>query len=219
MLLPHFHQRKGIHPCTLHPHSPMEMRPSNPSGRACQSKKLSIRNDITALYIDSRKVGVEGIHAQTVIEDDGVSREEKIFRQGDAAAIRRMDWCSRTCVQIGARVWSPRLSVENATVAEVCPAFTIYWNTEGLIPEQFGANGRENGFSLLCFAVCAGEVRLAELNVFFIDFELRCGIFLRFNFDHSLTFFDAPIVQCKEHRRDVFTGFRVEVHGKNGYPA
>src|SRR5207249_2804053 len=162
MLLPHFHQRKGIHPRTLHPHSPMEMRPSNPSRRACQSKKLSIRNDITALHMDSRKVGVEGIHAQTVIENDGVPREEKILRQGNAAAIRRMDGCSRTCVQIGARVWSPRLSVKNAPMTEVCPAFTRNWNTEGLIPEHFGANGRENGFSLLCFSVCSGELRLVR---------------------------------------------------------
>src|SRR5439155_21006057 len=107
----------------------------------------------------------------------------------------------------------------NATVTEVCPAFTRNWNTEGLIPEHFGANGRENGFSLPSFAVCAGEVRLAELYVFFIDFEFGRGIFLRFNFDHCLTFFDPPIVQCKEHRRDVFAGFRVEVHAKNRYPA
>ena len=118
----------------------MEMRPSNPSRRARQPKKLSIRNHVAALHIDSRKVGIEGIHAQTVIENDGVPREEKILRQDHASAIRRMDGCSRTCVQIGARVWRPRLSVENAAVTEVCPGFTRNWNTEGLIPEHLGAD-------------------------------------------------------------------------------
>jgi len=117
------------------------MRPSNPSRCACQSNKLPIRNYIAALHIDSRKVGIEGIDAQTVVENDGVPREEKILRQDDAAAIRRMDGRSRTCVQIGARVWRPRLSVENAAVTEVCPRFTRNWNTEGIILEHFGADG------------------------------------------------------------------------------
>src|SRR3989442_12274543 len=119
----------------------MEMRPSNPSRRARQPKELSIRNHVAALHIDSRKVGIEGIHAQTVIENDGVPREEKSLRQDHASAIRRMDGCSRTCVQIGARVWRPRLSVENAAVTEICPRFPRKLDTERLHPEHLRAEG------------------------------------------------------------------------------
>src|SRR5256885_3467286 len=142
----------------------MQMRPGHASGRTGESKELSTGNHHAALYIDPRKVCIERIHAQTVIENNGVAREEQIFRQYNAAAVRRMDGRSCCCEQIGTCMWGSRLSVENAAVAEVRSSFTGNRDLEKLVPEHLVTDDRVDCFGLFFFAVCAREGRPAAFD-------------------------------------------------------
>src|SRR5437879_8130408 len=143
----------------------MQMRPGHASGRTGESKELSTGNHHAALYIDPRKVCIERIDSQTVIENNGIAREEQMFRQYNAAAVRRVDGRSCCCVQIGTCMWGSRLSVENAAVAEIRPSFTGNRGLARLVPVHFVTDVDVEGYGVFCFALCARRASVVGSDV------------------------------------------------------
>src|SRR5437870_5582818 len=85
---------------------------------------------MTSLDIDARKVRIERVNTQAVIDNDGVSREKQIFRQNNAAAIRCLDRRTGLCAEVRSRMRRAGLAVKNPPVSEIGAGLAGYGNTE-----------------------------------------------------------------------------------------
>lgn len=97
----------------------MQMRCGDAAGGAGEAEELAVLHGLAALHVDAGEVGVEGVDAEAVVEEHGVSGEEEVLREDDAASVRRMDGCAGRGVQVGAGVRGARFAVEDAARSEI----------------------------------------------------------------------------------------------------
>src|SRR5450432_3465881 len=93
--LQQLHQAHGIHPRLVYGDSPMQMRPGD-AARGADLSQNGIRLHIVPYrYIRGRQVAVQGVHPQTVIDDDRVAGKIQRLGQNYAAALRGVYRSSR----------------------------------------------------------------------------------------------------------------------------
>jgi hypothetical protein len=95
---------KRIHAGALDGKAPMKVRTRNASGRAYFSEHLAKLEIVTDLDVNLRKVTVEGVNAETVVNDDGISGKEQLLRKSHSAALGGMNGSTRGRGEIHAAV-------------------------------------------------------------------------------------------------------------------
>src|SRR2546427_9734033 len=99
-----------------------------------------------------------------MIKQNRVSSEEKIFRQDNAATVRRVNRCTGRRPQVCARMRRSRFFVEDPSMAEVRALASGNRNTEWLVPEHFIGDRRMGGVPFLPLRGCRAQVRPTALS-------------------------------------------------------
>src|SRR5262245_20592770 len=114
----------------------MQVRTGNTARRAGKSEDLAIVKRVAELHIDPRKMRVQRVDSQAVVQDHGVSREEQILRQDDASPICRVDRGASRRAKVRACMRRARLAVKDAAMTEIRTCAAGNRNGERLIEKH-----------------------------------------------------------------------------------
>jgi hypothetical protein len=82
---------KWIHARALDGQSPMEVWPCDASCRSHSSKHLAKFQVVSELHVNFGKVTVEGVNAETVINDDSVARKKQFLCENHSSILSRVN--------------------------------------------------------------------------------------------------------------------------------
>jgi hypothetical protein len=109
----------------------MEVWSRDASCRSHFSKHLARFQVVSDLHVNFRKVTVESVNAEPVIDDDGVSGKEEFLCENYSSVLGRVDKGSGRRGEIHATVRRAGLAVQDAPFSEIAAGgHAIEWHTK-----------------------------------------------------------------------------------------
>src|ERR1700730_3246396 len=143
--LPQRHDVQSVYSCTVYRQAPMQVRSRDATGGADFAEQPSGLVYVAGLYVDLRKVAVQGVHAPTMIYDYRVPREIQGLGQNDAAALGSVHRRPGRSGKIHAAVRGSGLAIQDAAAPEISSCGrAIEWHAKRSAPQLLRRHRRKN---------------------------------------------------------------------------